>query len=102
MKGAALVRTLVGLLVLALFGWVIYNTRWEEVEIDDPARGAAATDEYYSLRHVLESASATLEVRTALEPMRHTRLPIRPTLKFGSLKSESLKSGMLRCFACGI
>jgi len=69
MKSAALIRTLVGLLVLALFGWVVWHTRWEEVEIDDPARGLAATDEYYSLRKVLEGAGATLEVRTALEPM---------------------------------
>ena len=69
MKRAALVRTLVGLLVLALFGWVVYHTRWEEVEVDDPAHGLAASDEYYSLRHVLEGAGATLEVRTALEPM---------------------------------
>ena len=69
MKSAALVRTLVGLLVLALFGWVIYHTRWEEIEVDDPAHGLAATDEYYSLRHVLEGAGATLEVRTALEPL---------------------------------
>ena len=69
MKSAALIRTLVGLLVLALFGWVVWHTRWEEVEIDDPAHGLAATDEYYSLRHVIESAGATLEARTTLEPM---------------------------------
>jgi hypothetical protein len=68
-KSTALIRTLVGLLVLALFGWVVYNTRWEEVEVDDPARGAAATDEVYSLRKVLEGAGATLEVRTSMEPM---------------------------------
>ena len=69
MKSAALIRTLVGLLVLALFGWFIWHTRWEDVEIDDPARGLAATDEYYSLRKVLEGAGATLETRTSLEPM---------------------------------
>ena len=69
MKSTALIRTLVGLLVLALLGWVIYNTRWEEIEVDDPARGAAATDEVYSLRKVLEAAGATLEVRTTMEPM---------------------------------
>ena len=69
MKSAALIRTLVGLLVLALLGWVIHNTRWEAVEVDDPARGAAATDEVYSLRKVLEGAGATLEVRTTMEPM---------------------------------
>ncbi len=69
MKNTALIRTLVGLLVLALLGWVVYNTRWEEVEVDDPARGAAATDEVYSLRKVLEAAGATLEVRTTMDPM---------------------------------
>ena len=69
MKSAALVRTLLGLLVLALLGWLVYHTRWEEVEIDDPARGLAATDEYYSLRKVLEAAGSTLEARTTLEPM---------------------------------
>ena len=69
MKSTALVRTLVALLVLALCGWVIHHTRWEEVEVDDPTRGAAATDEYYSLRQVLASAGATIEARTALEPL---------------------------------
>ena len=69
MKRAALVRTLAGLLVLALFAWLIHHTRWEEVEVDDPTRGAAATDEYYSLRQVLASAGATFEARTALEPL---------------------------------
>ena len=69
MKSVALIRTLVGVAVLALFGWVVWHTTWEEIEVDDPARGLAATDEYYSLRKVLEGAGATLEVRTALEPM---------------------------------
>lgn len=68
MKSTALIRTLVGLLVLALFGWVVYNTRWEEIEVDDPARGTAATDEDYALRRILASVGATLEVRTSLEP----------------------------------
>jgi len=68
-KRNAIVATLVGLLVLALFGWLIHHTRWEEVEIDDPARGAAASDDYYSLRQVLAAAGATLEVRTSLEPL---------------------------------
>jgi len=69
MKRNAIVATLVGLLVLALFGWLIHHTRWEEVEIDDPARGAAASDDYYSLRQVLAAAGATLQVRTSLEPL---------------------------------
>ncbi len=37
--------------------------------MDDEARGLAATDEYYSLRQVLASAGATLELRTSLEPL---------------------------------
>ena len=69
MRNVALVRTLVALLVLALVGWFIHKTRWEEVEVDDPAHGAAEKDAYYSLRHVLEGAGATLEVRTTLDPM---------------------------------
>ncbi|MFL6698585.1 MAG: DUF4350 domain-containing protein [Vitreoscilla sp.] len=69
MKSAALVRTLVGVLVLALSGWVIHHTRWEEVEVDDAARGAAASDDDYALRKILSSVGATLEVRTSLEPM---------------------------------
>ena len=69
MKRNAIVATLVGLLVLALFGWLIHHTRWEEVEIDDPARGAAASDDYYSLRQVLAAAGATLQVRTSLEQL---------------------------------
>jgi hypothetical protein len=64
-----LIRLLVAALVLALLGWLILHTRWEEVEVDDPARGAAAADEYYSLRQVLAGAGATLTVRTSLEPL---------------------------------
>ena len=69
MKSTALIRTLVGLLVLALLGWLVWNTRWEEIEVDDPQHGLAAKDEYYSLRKVLASTGATLEVHTSLEPM---------------------------------
>ena len=69
MSRTGLVRLLVAALVLALLGWVIVHTRWEEVQVDDPARGAAATDEYYSLRQVLAGAGATLTVRTSLEPL---------------------------------
>ena len=69
MKSTALIRTLVGLFVLALFGWLVWHTRWEEVEVDDPQHGLAANDEYYSLRKVLAGTGATLEVHTSLEPM---------------------------------
>ena len=69
MKRTWILPTLLGLLVLVLAGWVIRHTRWEEVEVDDPAHGAAATDEYYALRRVLTAAGATLQVRTSLEPL---------------------------------
>ena len=73
MNRRAIVSTLVAVLVLGLAGWVIAHTRWEEVEIDDPARGAAATDETYSLRRVLAGAGATLQVRTSMEPLPPAR-----------------------------
>ena len=69
MSRAVLMRMLVAALVLVLLGWLILHTRWEEVEVDDPARGAAAADEVYSLRQVLAGAGATLTVRTSLEPL---------------------------------
>lgn len=69
MKRSLILPTLLALLVLVVIGWVIQHTRWEEVEVDDPAHGAAATDEYYALRRVLTAAGATLQVRTSLEPL---------------------------------
>lgn len=69
MSRTAVVRTLVGALVLALLAWVVVHTRWEEVEVDDPARGAAAADGYFALRQVLAGAGATLTVRTSMEPL---------------------------------
>jgi len=69
----ALFPALVAALVLALVAWVIVHTRWEEVEVDDPARGAAATDETYALRRVLAGAGATLELRTSMEPLPPAR-----------------------------
>ena len=72
MRSAALIRTLVGLLVLALFVWVAYQTTWAEVEVYDRAHGAAATDPDYVLRKIVESAGATLEARESLEPLPPT------------------------------
>ena len=69
MKRVAILRTIGALLVLALIGWVMSHTRWEQVEVEDEAHGLAATDEYYALRHILEGAGATLEVRTTLDPL---------------------------------
>jgi len=69
MKGPAVLRTLLALVLLALVALVVHKTRWEEVEVDDEVRGKAATDPYYSLRHVLQGAGATLEVKSSLEPL---------------------------------
>jgi hypothetical protein len=72
MKGSTILQVLGGVAVLLLVVLVATQTRWEEVEIEDPARGLAASDEYYSLRHILEGAGSTLEVRTSLEPLPPT------------------------------
>jgi hypothetical protein len=69
MKGIAFLRLGAVVVVLLLTGWVVVHTRWIEVEVDDHAHGLAATDAYYSLRHILAGAGATLEKRTSLEPM---------------------------------
>jgi hypothetical protein len=69
MNRALLLRGLALAVMLLVVGWVVLHTRWEEVEVDDEARGVAATDRVYSLRHVLEGAGATLEARTTLEPL---------------------------------
>lgn len=69
MKGPVILRTLLVLALLALAGWVVHKTRWEDVEVEDEAHGKAATDPYYSLRHVLQGAGGTLEVRKSLEPL---------------------------------
>ena len=69
MKNVWIVRALVIAALALVIGWLVHSTRWVEIEVADDARGAAATDEYYSLRQVLQSSGATLEVRTALEPL---------------------------------
>ena len=69
MNRTLLLRGLAAVVILLVAAWVMTQTRWEEVEVDDPARGLAATDKFYSLRRVIEGAGATLEVRTTLEPM---------------------------------
>jgi hypothetical protein len=69
MKNVWIIRALVTTALAILIGWLAYSTRWVEVEVDDDAHGLAATDERYSLRQVLQSTGATLEVRTALEPL---------------------------------
>ena len=69
MKAAVFLRVLAAALVLLLAGWIVHHTRWVEVQVDNDAKGLAATDAYYSLRKILLAAGSTLETRTALEPM---------------------------------
>ena len=69
MKAAVFLRVLAAVLVLLVGGWIVHHTRWVEVQVDNDAKGLAATDEYYSLRQILLAAGSTLETRTALEPM---------------------------------
>ena len=69
MNGTRFLRwaLVLGALLIAVF--VAHKVRWEEVDVVDEAHGKAATDPYYSLRHVLQGAGATFEARTSLEPL---------------------------------
>jgi len=69
MKTPLILRVLFAAAVLFLLGWVVMHTRWVEVEVDNDPRGLAATDPRYSLRHLVEGAGATLEVRSSMEPL---------------------------------
>jgi len=69
MRNAWILRALATAVIVALTAWIVHNTAWVEVDVDEPLRGAAATDPHYSLRKVLAAGGATLEVRTALEPL---------------------------------
>ena len=69
MKSFWIVRAVAVLAIAAIVGWVVHGTHWVEVDVDDDVRGLAATDQQYSLRRILEASGATLEVRTALEPL---------------------------------
>jgi hypothetical protein len=69
MKNVWILRTLAALVVVLLAGWIVHNAKWVEVEVDEPLRGAAASDPYYSLRQVLAASGSTLEIRTSLEPL---------------------------------
>lgn len=68
MKAFWMVRIAMAVLVAAIAGWVVHETRWVEVVVDDEGR-AAATDPAYTLRRIVEANGATLETRTALEPL---------------------------------
>ncbi len=80
MKNIWILRALAALVIVALAAWIVHNTKWVEVEVDEPLRGAAATDPYYSLRQVLAASGSTLEVRTSLEPLP----PVGATLVLNS------------------
>ena len=69
MKSTTLLRLIGAFACVALCWWIVTHTRWEDVEVDNDPHGAAATDEYYSLRQVLQAGGATLEKHTSLEPM---------------------------------
>ncbi|MEP6503831.1 MAG: DUF4350 domain-containing protein [Betaproteobacteria bacterium] len=69
MRNVWILRALAVVVIVALTAWIVHNTAWVEVDVDEPLRGAAATDEVYSLRKVLEASGTTLEVRKALEPL---------------------------------
>ncbi len=80
MRAAWVLRGLAVLVIAALAAWIVHNTRWVEVEVDDPPSGAAATDPYYALRQVLAASGSTLELRTSLEPLP----PVGATLVLNS------------------
>ena len=80
MKNVWILRALAALVIAAIAGWIVHNTKWVEVDVDEPLRGAAATDPYYSLRQVLAASGSTLEIRTSLEPLP----PVGATLVLNS------------------
>ena len=80
MKTVWILRALAALVIVVLAGWIVHNAKWVEVDVDEPLRGAAATDPYYSLRQVLAASGSTLEIRTSLEPLP----PVDATLVLNS------------------
>ena len=80
MKNVWILRALAALVIVVLAGWIVHNAKWVEVDVDEPMRGAAATDPYYSLRQVLAASGSTLEIRTSLEPLP----PVNATLVLNS------------------
>ena len=69
MRTSWLIRLALVAALAAVLGWVVHETRWVEITVDEDERGEAATDKHYALRRVLQAGGATLEVRTALEPL---------------------------------
>ena len=80
MRNVWMLRALAALATVVLAAWIVHNAKWVEVEVDEPMRGAAATDPYYSLRQVLAASGSTLELRTSLEPLP----PVGATLVLNS------------------
>ena len=80
MRNVWILRALAALVIGVLGAWIVHNTKWVEVELDDPPSGAAATDPFYSLRKILAASGSTLELRTALEPLP----PVGATLVLNS------------------
>ena len=69
MKTFLLIRGALLVLLVAIGAWVVNETRWVEITVDEDPRGAAATDHQYTLRRIVEANGATLEMRTSLEPL---------------------------------
>jgi len=67
-KTAWAIRALLGVLCALLTGWIVSHTAWVEVEETNRPSGAAALP-YYSLAKIATAAGASLERRSALEPM---------------------------------
>ena len=59
-------RLVIALAIAAAAGWIVHDTRWVEVTVDDPQRGAAAKDDLYTLRRLLQASGTTLETPTSL------------------------------------
>jgi hypothetical protein len=68
MKNAWVIRTIVCATLALLVVWIVNHTSWVEIEEVTPPTGAAARPDY-ALRKVAAAAGATLEHRSALEPM---------------------------------
>jgi hypothetical protein len=90
-----LIRLLVALACAAIAGWVVHETRWVEIDVDEGERGAAATDPVYTLRRLLEANGATLEMRTTLEPLPPPNATLLLNSTFWNIfpgRSERLKA----------
>ena len=95
MRTTWLIRLALATALLAVLGWVVHETRWVEITVDEEERGEAATDKHYALRRILQAGGATLEVRTALEPLPPRGATLLLDSSFWSIfpgRSERLKA----------